>query len=294
MRSSLLKRYIVHFLNAAWNLFVIFPVMAVFFASFQSEEALMTDLNTFIPIELTLDNFRLILSGGESAGSSYALQDYLPDTIKHIYIAFSNSIAISLSVTFLTVMCGAFTAYTVVRLRLRWTLWLLQANVFARFVPILVLIIPLYVVMRQIGLLNSLTGVIIAKTGFLLPFSILILTPYFESIPSEIEDAARIDGSTRFGAFFRILLPLATPGIVSCAVIMFIVSWHELIITLILNSRVQFMTLPVVLASMVGETQTFFNLIMAIALIALLPSVILVLLLQKYVVKGLSAGALKG
>ena len=65
MRSSLLKRYIIHFLNAVWNLFVIFPVMAVFFASFQSEEALMTDLNTFIPIELTLDNFRLILSGGE-------------------------------------------------------------------------------------------------------------------------------------------------------------------------------------------------------------------------------------
>ena len=163
----------------------------------------------------------------------------------------------------------------------------MQANVVARFVPIIVLMIPLYVTFRFSGLLNSLTGVIIALTGFLLPYAILILAPYFDSIPRELEDAARIDGCTRFTAFLRITLPLSTPGLAACGVIMFIISWHELLIPLILNSKTEFMTLPVVIASLVGDVHVFFNLMMAICLLALLPSVILVLMLQKFVVQGL-------
>jgi multiple sugar transport system permease protein len=154
--------------------------------------------------------------------------------------------------------------------------------------------IPLYVVMRQFGLLNSLSGVIVALTGFLLPYAILILAPYFDSIPAELEDAARIDGCTRFSAFLRVTLPLSTPGLAACGVIMFIISWHELLIPLILNSRTEYMTLPVVIASLVGDVHVFFNLLMAICLLALLPTVVLVFLLQKFVVQGLSVGAVKG
>jgi len=157
-----------------------------------------------------------------------------------------------------------------------------------------VLMIPLYVLMRGLGLLNSLPGVIIAETGFLLPYAILILAPYFDAIPRDLEDAARIDGCSRFGAFWRIVLPLSTPGLAACGVIMFIISWHELLIPLILNARPDFMTLPVVIASLVGDVHVFFNLLMAICLLALAPSVILVLLLQRYVVQGLSVGAVKG
>ena len=127
---------------------------------------------------------------------------------------------------------------------LRWTLFLLQANIVARFVPAIVLMIPLYIVMRSFGQLNTLGGVIIAETGFLLPYAILILAPYFDTIPSELEEAARIDGCTRLGAFVHIVLPLATPALAACGVIMFIISWHELLIPLILNARPDFMTLP--------------------------------------------------
>ena len=119
--------------------------------------------------------------------------------------------------------------------------------------PVIVLMIPLYVVMRSFGQLNSLSGVIIAETGFLLPYAILILAPYFDTIPTELEEAARIDGCTRLGAFVRIVLPLATPALAACGVIMFIISWHELLIPLILNARPDFMTLPVVIASLVGD-----------------------------------------
>lgn len=179
-------------------------------------------------------------------------------------------------------------------MRFRWTLWILQGTVVARFVPIIVLMIPLYVMLRSVGLINSLSGVIIVETGFLLPYAILILAPYFATFPRELEDAARIDGCSHFGAFVRVILPLSTPGLAACGVIMFIISWHELLIPLILNSKPQFMTLPAVIASLVGDVHVFFNLMMAICLLALLPSVVLVVLLQKYVVQGLSAGAVKG
>ena len=170
----------------------------------------------------------------------------------------------AISVTVLTLLFGSLSAYTLARLRYRWTLFLLQANIVARFVPVIVLMIPLYVVMRSVGQLNSLSGVIIAETGFLLPYAILILAPYFDTIPGELEEAARIDGCTRFSAFVRIVLPLATPALAACGVIMFIISWHELLIPLILNARPNFMTLPVVIASLVGDVHVFFNLMMAI------------------------------
>jgi multiple sugar transport system permease protein len=157
-----------------------------------------------------------------------------------------------------------------------------------------VLMIPLYVTFRNFGMLNSLFGVIVALTGFLLPYAILMLVPYFATIPKDLEDAARIDGCTHFSAFWRITLPLSAPGLASCGAIMFIISWHELLIPLILNSRAEFMTLPVVIASLVGDVHVFFNLMMAICLLAMLPSVILVLLLQKFVVQGLQVGGVKG
>src|ERR1700730_3525449 len=131
-------------------------------------------------------------------------------------------------------------------------------------IPLIVLMIPLYVMFRSYGLLNSLSGVIVAEIGFLLPYDVLILVPYVASFPSELEDAARIEGCTRFTAFLRVLLPLSTPGLAACGVIVFVISWHELLIPLIVVSRPEFMTLPVVLAGLVSDYFVFFTLMMAI------------------------------
>jgi multiple sugar transport system permease protein len=144
------------------------------------------------------------------------------------------------------------------------------------------------------GMLNSIWGVIIALTGFLLPYGIIILAPYFASIAPELDDAARIDGCSRFTVLIRIILPLSTPALASYGAIVFVIAWNDLLIPLILNNRAEFMTLPVMIASLVGDVFTFFNLLMAICLIALAPTVILVLLLRRFVVQGLSAGAVKG
>ena len=284
----------LHVANLVVIAVILLPLAAVLIGSVQSEKALHADTRRVLPIEVIPDNFVVILTQGAQKGRIFDQATYLPDNIKRFYRAFANSLIVAASVTFLTLLFGALSAYTIARLRYRWTLFLLQANIVSRFVPAIVLMIPLYIVIRSLGQLNTLGGVIIAETGFLLPYAILILAPYFDAIPSELEEAARIDGCTRFRAFFHIVLPLATPALAACGVIMFIVSWHELLIPLILNARPDFMTLPVVIASLVGDLFVFFNLMMAICLLALLPTVVLVMTLQKYIVEGLAAGAVKG
>jgi multiple sugar transport system permease protein len=294
IRPSKKARMLLHLANIVVIFFLLLPLFAVVIGSIQSEKTLQADLRSILPSEYTLDNFLVVLSKGEQKGKIFEQVTYLPDNIKEFYRAFYNSTIVALSVTLLTLAFGSLSAYTIARMGFRWTRWILQGTVVARFVPIIVLMIPLYVMLRSVDLVNSLTGVIIVETGFLLPYAILILAPYFATFPRELEDAARIDGCSRFGAFVRVILPLSTPGLAACGVIMFIISWHELLIPLILNSKPQFMTLPAVIASLVGDVHVFFNLMMAICLLALLPSVILVFLLQKYVVQGLSAGAVKG
>ena len=287
-------RLLLHVANLTVIFFILLPLVAVFIGSIQSERALQADTRRVLPLEATLDNFTVILTKGQQKGRIFDQATYLPDNIKSFYTAFMNSMIVAGSVTFLTLLFGSLSAYTIARQRFRWTLFLMQANIVARFVPVIVLMIPLYVVMRSVGQLNSLTGVIVAETGFLLPYAILILAPYFDTIPTELEEAARIDGCTRLGAFFRIVVPLATPALAACGVIMFIISWHELLIPLILLSKPEFMTLPVVLAGLVSDYFVFFTLMMAICLLGLLPTLALVLGLQKYVVRGLVAGAVKG
>jgi multiple sugar transport system permease protein len=284
----------LHAANLAVIAFFLLPLIAALFGALQSEKSLHADTRGLWAREWTLDNFRVILSGGAQRGAIFEQATYLPDNIKKIHFALINSTVISVSVTLLTLVFASLTAYTVARLRSRWIMWLMGINVFARFVPVIVLMIPLYVTFRRFGMLNSIWGVIIALTGFLLPYGIIILAPYFASIPQELDDAARIDGCSRFTVLMRIILPLSTPALASYGAIVFVIAWNDLLIPLILNNRAEFMTLPVMIASLVGDVFTFFNLLMAICLIALAPTVILVLVLRKFVVRGLSAGAVKG
>jgi multiple sugar transport system permease protein len=294
MRKSHLGRLVLHAANLLVIGFFLLPLAAATIGALQSEKSMQASTRTVLPPEWTLDNFRVILSGGAQTGAIFESATYLPDNVKKIYYALANSIMIASSVTLLTLVFGALSAYTVARLRLRWVVWLMNLNLFARFVPIIVLMIPLYVTFRQLGLLNSIWSVIIALTGFLLPYGVLILAPYFAALPRELEEAARIDGCSRFMSFIRITLPLSTPALASYGAIVFIIAWNDLLIPLILNNRAEFMTLPVVIASLVGDVHVFFNLLMAICLLALAPSVILVLVLRRFVIEGLVSGAVKG
>jgi len=280
--------------NLAALAFLLLPLAPVVLGALQSEKALTGDIRALLPREPTLANFQLILSGGARRGPIFETVTYLPKSIERFPAAFLNSLVVAVSVALLTVALASLSAYSVARLNVLWVKAVVSLSLAARLVPLIVVMVPLYLLFRRYGLLNSLTGVVVAEVGFLLPYAILILVPYFASLPAELEDAARIDGCTRFGAFWRIVLPLAAPGLAACATIMFILSWHELLIPLIVVSRPEAMTLPVVLAGLVSDYFVFFTLMMAICLLGLAPTLVLVLLLQRYVVRGLVAGALKG
>jgi multiple sugar transport system permease protein len=293
-RLSPLGRVGLWVANLAALAFLLLPLAPVVLGALQSEKALTGDIRALLPREPTLANFQLILSGGARRGPIFETVTYLPKSIERFPAAFLNSLVVAVSVALLTVALASLSAYSVARLNVLWVKAVVSLSLAARLVPLIVVMVPLYVLFRRYGLLNSLTGVVVAEVGFLLPYAILILVPYFASLPAELEDAARIDGCTRFGAFWRIVLPLAAPGLAACATIMFILSWHELLIPLIVVSRPEAMTLPVVLAGLVSDYFVFFTLMMAICLLGLAPTLVLVLLLQRYVVRGLVAGALKG
>lgn len=293
-RTPLATRAGLIALNLLVIAFLVGPLVPVVIGSLQSEKTLQQDLRALWPRQLTDANFRLILSGGRDRGPIFEQVTYLPKSVERFPFAFLNSLIVATAVTAATLAAAALSAYTIARLRLRWTRALLQASLVSRMVPLIVLMIPLYVMFRTYGLLNSLSGIIVAEVGLLLPYAILILVPYFASFPHEIEDAARIDGCTRFGAFLRMVVPLSAPGLAACGVIVFVISWHELLVPLIVSSKPEVMTLPVVLAGLVSDYFVFFTLMMAICLLGLLPTLVLVLALQKYVVRGLVSGALKG
>jgi multiple sugar transport system permease protein len=294
MRLSWPRRVLLWALNICAIAFLLLPFVPVVLGSLQSERSMQKNVHALLPDEYTLANFRLILSGGRSRGPIFEQVTYLPKSVERFPSAFLNSLLVGLSVTLITLAAASLSAYALARLRLRWTGTLLQVSVVCRMVPLIVLMLPLYVLFRRYGLLNSLSGIVVAEFGLLLPYAVLILVPYFLGLPSDLEDAARVDGCTRWQAFLRIVLPLSAPGLAACGVILFIISWHELLIPLILVSRPEFMTVPVILAGLVSDYFVFFTLMMAICLLGLLPTLFLVLALQKYVVRGLVTGALKG
>ncbi len=287
-------RIFMNLANVLVICFLLLPLVPVVLGAFQSERTLHGDVWALLPAEYTLDNFRLILSGGENKGEIFQGIDYLPNSVTWFRNAFMNSMIVATSVTVLTLTLATLTALTITRLNLSWTSYLMNATVISRMVPLIVLMLPLFVVMRNIGLLNTLPGIIMAEVGLLLPYAIIILVPYFQAFPKELEESARLDGCSRFGSYVRIVVPLSTPALAACGVIIFIISWHELLIPLIIASKPEFMTLPVVLAGLVSDQFVFFTVMMAICLIGLAPTLLLVLLLQKYLVKGLTAGAVKG
>ena len=154
MRTPPTTRLALHGANLLAIAFFLLPLVAAIIGALQSEKSLQASTRTVLPPEWTLDNFRVILSGGAQKSAIFEQVTYLPDNIKKIYFALANSTAIAVTVTLATLVFASLSAYTVARLRLRWVMWLTNLNVLARFVPVIVLMIPLYVTFRQFGLLN--------------------------------------------------------------------------------------------------------------------------------------------
>jgi multiple sugar transport system permease protein len=252
------------------------PVVWIVMLSLKTP-ATATD-GSFIPHAWTLSNYHAIFTQGIFTS------------------ALRNSIGIGLIATTLAVVLAAAAAYAIARLNFPGKQAILAISLAVVMFPQISLVGPLYNLWRQIGLYDTWVGLIIPYMTFALPLSIYTLSAFFRQIPWELEEAAQIDGATPFQAFRKVIAPLATPGIVTTYIIVFIICWNDFIFAISLTSTTRAETVPAAIAQFPGASQFTQPIgdIAAAAVIVTIPVMILVLLFQRRIVSGLTAGAVKG
>lgn len=269
---------------AWWALSSIKPYSAIF----NREGPVYTD---FQP---TAENYRVTLlgrsrvanalEGGGTAGaggaSSYDSRETILDTI-----------FVSVGSTILTIILSTLASYALSRMAMRgkqhFMFWILSQ----RFIPPIAVVIPMLFMFRDMNLLDSHVGLIIAHTLINLPIAVLLLKSFFDDVPKDVDEAAMIDGATRFQTFRRVVLPMVRGGIAATAVLCFIFSWTEFMLSLYLTTSIR--TLPVKISTFVTSTGTEWGFITALGTSAIVPSFIFILLVQRHLVRGLTLGSLK-
>jgi len=209
-------------------------------------------------------------------------------------IAFFNSMFISLASLALTLFLSALAAFVIARLQFRFKGLILGFFVVGMLIPIHSTLVPLFILMKQLGMLNTYWALILPYTAFALPTAIFVLTAYLSSIPREIEEAAFIDGTGLWGVFFRIMLPISLPALSTVTILSFLHSWNDFSFALVFISKSSLKTLPLSIATFADGFQTDYSLTLAAMTIAVVPTIIVYLLFQEQVMKGMTAGAVKG
>jgi multiple sugar transport system permease protein len=255
---------------------VLFPFYWMTITSFKSEEQMRSLISMFWPKPLVGENYEQLLNK--------------TDFVKW----YGNSATVAIASTLVATAVGTIGAYALARLKFLGRGFMASATLITYLVPPSILFIPLYAQMRNLGLANSLAGLIAAYPSFTVPFVTWLLMGYFESIPEELEEAAMIDGATRFGAFYRIVLPLSAPGVLAAGLYAFTQAWNEFLYALVFITDGKLRTLPVGLASFITGDVYGWGYLMAGAVLTTLPVIAAYIYLQKYMVEGLTAGSVKG
>ena len=214
-------------------------------------------------------------------------------SLKNFSVYFKNSLIVSSLSTLLSVTLACLAAYGFSRYEFRGKRFLLFFFLMTQMVPAVLLLLPYFVMMRSLNLLNSYPALVFAYTSFALPFCTWMLKGFLDSIPIEIDDAALIDGCSRLQALIRVVLPLALPGIAATTFFSFLVAWNHYLFALGLATNPSMYTLPVGISSTIGEFRVEWNALMAGAAIASLPTILIYSLLERFFVQGLTAGAVK-
>jgi multiple sugar transport system permease protein len=210
--------------------------------------------------------------------------------------ALGNSVIIALTTTVLAIVIGSFCAYALARLRFKGKFWILALVLSITTFPAIAIAAPLFRLWSDIGIYNTLIGLIIPNLTFALPLSIYILVSFFKEIPKDLEEAALVDGATYFQAFRKVVVPLAAPGLATAAILTFIATWNEFLLAITLTSSPSARPVPAAIAFFTGSTQFEipYGTITAASVTISVPLIIMVLLFQKRIVAGLTAGAVKG
>jgi len=207
---------------------------------------------------------------------------------------FKNSLIVSGSTAVMVTLIAALSGYAMSRFDFRGKMWLVGLMLITQMFPLVMLVAPIFKLFSPLGLTNSLTGLVIVYTAFNVPFATFLMQSFFDGIPRDLEEAAMIDGASRFRAFRQIILPLTLPGVAATLGFVFTAAWSELLFALMLVSKADASTFPVGLLSFVSKFSVDFGQMMAAGVLALIPACLFFLLIQRYLVQGLTAGAVKG
>lgn len=280
---NLLKQSLLYLIVLVIVVWTTAPYLWLIISSLSYKIDLLTVPLHWIPRRLTLENYRdLFFVSGNTTTANASL----------FVLALRNSSIIAISATAICLALGILSAYALARLRFPGDRGFMVVIMMAQMLPPIAIVIPLYVLLRRLNMLDTHYGLVLVYLSFILPLVVWLMRGYFAAIPSELEDAARIDGCSRLGALFRVVLPLSGPGLVSVAVFAFIAAWNEYLYAFIFTN-INAKTLPV----LVGEFSTKLGLeylrIAAAGVLASLPPVVLALVFQRYIIRGLTAGAIK-
>ncbi len=281
---KLFYRILMFLLTIPVLMFIFLPILWLLSASFATQVELFTVPPHWIPQQPTLQNYADILFPSQAASS-------VPRTFA---VALLNSIKIASIVTIVCLVIGSLAAYALVRIPFKHNRSIQIGILATRMIPEVSLVIPLFIIASSLQLINKPIILIVTYMSFALPFAIWMMAAFFQSVPIELEDAARIDGCSRLGILFRIVIPISVPGLISTAMFVFLLAWDEFFFALIFTSTLAAKTAPVAIAEFVGRYAVNITGMMAGGILAAVPPVLLALIFQRYIVSGLTAGAVKG
>jgi multiple sugar transport system permease protein len=253
-----------------------FPAVWILLTSLKTEVELVKKPITYFPHNVTLQNY-------VQAFTDQPLLKYL-----------GNSFTVALLATAASLVVAAFAAYAIARLNLKHRQLILTAIIASSMFPLVTLLVPIFETMRALNLLNTYSALVLPYIVLNLPVCTLVLVSFFQSIPKDLENAAMIDGCTRLGALWRVVVPLAAPGVFTAGILAFVNAWDEFLLALSLNSSAAMRTAPVGITLYQGEFSFPWPIISAALIVTIVPVAVLIALFQERVVGGLTQGGLKG
>ncbi|WEX10591.1 carbohydrate ABC transporter permease [Chelativorans sp. AA-79] len=277
MRSKSLLPTILHRTAIlVYVAFALFPLFWLLKVSVTPNDLLYSEGVRLWPSRASLEHFRFVL-----AHSAFP-------------IFFRNSVIVAGSTAVVVTILAALSGYALSRFSFRAKYWIVALMLVTQMFPLVMLVAPIFKMLSPLGLTNSLTGLIIVYAAFNVPFATFLMQSFFDGIPKDLEEAAMIDGASRFMAFRQIILPLTLPGIAATLGFVFTAAWSELLFALMLISGNDAATFPVGLLTFVSKFSVDFGQMMAAGVLALIPACLFFLFIQRYLVQGLTAGAVKG
>ena len=257
---------------------LLFPLFWILSTSLKTEQEIFRIPPTIIPETLNLNSYAAQIETGDF----------------NMFRSFANSFIISIGATFISVILAVPASYGIAKYRFRRRKIMLLSFLVTQMLPVAVLLTPMFILFKGMNLYNTAGAAILADATIGIPFSVLILKNYFASIPRELEEAAYIDGCNYFSAFIRVLIPIAKPGVMVCGIFSFLYAWGDLAygMTFILDQQKRPITAGIF--NFMGQYGTKWSYLTAFAVVTIIPVALIFIFMQKYIISGMTSGAVKG